>query len=1231
MIFRFCIAIIVVFVLNGCATYHNQFDDLSENNVGTEKKQLLHTFYLIGDLGSNNLIDSSATLDSFRLELDKASENSYAVFLGNNVNYDKIDSKKLNFNKQAKDQLNLQINLLKNYKGRSVFIPGNKDWDAGLNGLKEQEKYVNKKLNTDSFFPMDGCPIVNENVNDKLAVIVLDAQWYITDWNKHPKMNDDCSIKTREAFFEELESEIKQAVGKTTVIIVHHPLFSNGPRGGQYSFKSHMLPLPVLGSVKNAIKRTSGFSDASIQHKYYNEFNKRLFAITQQNKKTIIVSAHENSLQHIERDGLHQIISGSGSHISPARNTNGGKFAYATPGYTRLNVYQDGSSTVHFYSTEEKKTVYETEIFPPDKHLPNVKFNRQLPAFTEASIYPEEMTSKKSFYKFLMGDRYRELYGTLVEAPTVYLDTLFGGLKPIRKGGGHQSKSLRLKDENGRQYVMRALKKDAVLYMQSVLYKDQYVKDFYDNTEASEFIQDIFTGSHPYAPFVIGDLSAAADIYYLNSNLYFVPKQAALDKYNNEFGDELYMIEEHASEGHSDKANFGYSDKIISSIELFEEIHDDENKLVDERSYIRARLFDMLIGDWDRHQDQWRWIEFDENGKKVYRPMPRDRDQAFSIMSDGFLLGSSVSLMPLVAGGLRKYDGELKDLEGPNKSAKAMDIALISASEKQVWTEEAKHLQTTITDEVIDAAFKNIPVEVSNEASEWIKKMLISRRNNLQIISDNYYAILNKNVIITATNKDDYIEVTARENGTVTVKISRIKNDTYEDLFFERTFSPDLTKEIWIYGLDDEDIFKVIGKSRNIKIRLIGGQNNDVYEANKAKKVIIYDHKSMKNTITDVHRTKINLTDTYDLNTYDKNKYKITTNQLLPAIGFNPDDGFLIRINYLNTSKGIIRNPFSSQNNINAAYYFATNGFEASYTGEFATGKKNWNFNVTSRITSGNYTENFFGFGNSTPNYEVDGLVDKNFNRVKIQYMNVMPSFKRLGHLGSEFVLGINAESIEVDRTEGRILDSISNPNDPVFERNNFIGLTASHHYRNHDKSPYPSLGFETLIVARYINNLEGNVGFGYIAPSMELVHKISDNGKLVLSTTLGGRFTLGDDFEFYQAATIGAENGLRGYRRQRFSGKHSFYQTTDLRYKFNTIKTNLAPFHFGLYAGFDYGRIWVDDNLVLQEGFNNDRLNTSYGGGFWITGVNKLTAGLGLFYSDDGPQVTFALGFDFF
>ena len=144
------------------------------------------------------------------------------------------------------------------------------------------------------------------------------------------------------------------------------------------------------------------------------------------------------------------------------------------------------------------------------------------------------------------------------------LDTLFGGLKPVRKGGGNQSKSLRLEDKNGTQYVMRALRKQALQYLQAVLFKDQYIEGQFDDTATENLILDVFTGSHPYAPFVVGDLADAIGVYHTNPILYYVPKQDRLGDYNDEFGDELYMIEEHTSEGHNDKVSFGYQDKLMN-------------------------------------------------------------------------------------------------------------------------------------------------------------------------------------------------------------------------------------------------------------------------------------------------------------------------------------------------------------------------------------------------------------------------------------------------------------------------------------------------------------------------------------------------------------------------------------------------------------------------------------------------------------------------------------------
>ena len=151
--------------------------------------------------------------------------------------------------------------------------------------------------------------------------------------------------------------------------------------------------------------------------------------------------------------------------------------------------------------------------------------------------------------------------------------------------------------------MMRALRKNAVQYLQAVAFKDQYIEGQFDDTTTENLLSDVFTGSHPYAPFTIGKLSDAIGVYHTNPVLYYIPKQSNLGHFNDEFGDELYMIEERAASGHGDKASFGFSDTVISTDDLLMFLNKSEDHFLDEEAYIKARLFDMLIGDWDRHED----------------------------------------------------------------------------------------------------------------------------------------------------------------------------------------------------------------------------------------------------------------------------------------------------------------------------------------------------------------------------------------------------------------------------------------------------------------------------------------------------------------------------------------------------------------------------------------------------------------------------------------------------
>src|ERR1700704_6828265 len=60
----------------------------------------------------------------------------------------------------------------------------------------------------------------------------------------------------------------------------------------------------------------------------------------------------------------------------------------------------------------------------------------------------------------LLGKEYRSLWATPVTVPVLDLRTFAGGLRPISKGGGQQTKSLRLAATDGREFFFRSVDKD---------------------------------------------------------------------------------------------------------------------------------------------------------------------------------------------------------------------------------------------------------------------------------------------------------------------------------------------------------------------------------------------------------------------------------------------------------------------------------------------------------------------------------------------------------------------------------------------------------------------------------------------------------------------------------------------------------------------------------------------------------------------------------------------------
>jgi len=136
-------------------------------------------------------------------------------------------------------------------------------------------------------------------VNDKLIVLIVDSHWYVTNWDRHPTINDDCTIRTRDQFLAEFKKQLKK----------------------------------VLGSFVNLLRKTSGASNADDNHPRYRELKKRLKNLARQSEEIIFVSGHEHSLQYTIDSNIVQIVSGSGSKKSATRRNGNTQFSYGTNGY----------------------------------------------------------------------------------------------------------------------------------------------------------------------------------------------------------------------------------------------------------------------------------------------------------------------------------------------------------------------------------------------------------------------------------------------------------------------------------------------------------------------------------------------------------------------------------------------------------------------------------------------------------------------------------------------------------------------------------------------------------------------------------------------------------------------------------------------------------------------------------------------------------------------------------
>jgi hypothetical protein len=204
--------------------------------------------------------------------------------------------------------------------------------------------------------------------------------------------------------------------------------------------------------------------------------------------------------------------------------------------------------------------------------------------------------------RWFLGGGYRDLWSVPVAAEVLDLERFAGGLTPTGTGSGQQTRSLRFRGADGREYSFRSIDKDAARSLDPVLRESL----------AAAVMQDRVSAMLPLSALVVGSLQQATGVLYAPPELVLLPDDARLGEYREQFRLLLGWIEERPDEGEEGGTGFADSPRVVGSPRLLELLEESSSNRVDALAYLRARLIDVVVGDWDRHPDQWRWARFDD-------------------------------------------------------------------------------------------------------------------------------------------------------------------------------------------------------------------------------------------------------------------------------------------------------------------------------------------------------------------------------------------------------------------------------------------------------------------------------------------------------------------------------------------------------------------------------------------------------------------------------------------
>lgn len=799
-------------------------------------------------------------------------------------------------------------------------------------------------------------------------------------------------------------------------------------------------------------------------------------------------------------------------------------------------------------------------------------------AAQDTTVVAGERYRGNAFSRVFNGDGYRAEWTTPVRVPFLDPATFAGGLTVEQAGGGMATESLRMRGADGREYVFRSVDKTAERGLPEDLH-DSFVE---------WIVQDLVSAKHPGAAHVVPPLLQAVGVLHVVPRTYVMPDHPFLGEFRERFAGRLGELEERPEDAEVDEdepnaprppRGFADADRVVGTERLLERLEEDPDERVDSRDYLAARLVDLIVGDWDRHADQWRWAGYERGDRWTWRPIPRDRDNALSDYE-----GVSSTTARAFAPNLTRFGTRWRDLPGYLHLPTELDRRLLVNVDRAAWDSVTASVRARITDAVIDRAVGSIPREYQPLGAGELRAALRARRDRLDQASAFFYRWVSEDADVHATDESERAEVERLADGSVDVRLFATRDGRTP--YLRRRFVPGETREIRLFLHGGDDRATVTGTAaHSIQVRLIGGGGDDELidesAAGGGRLTVFHDDRG-DNRFAPGREARV------DAREYDPPALRRWGNQppprdfgsdfapIAPWATWESNVGPVFGAGPVWTRYGFRRQPYAVQTTFRALYAPLEKGVGIEWIADHKRTGTGGGLRLAGRARTFHLTR-FHGFGNESP-----GKVEE---RYEVTSNELHAEALWYGVLGRRTSYRFGPVARWLTTRDPAFLNMEKPPGADVWAG---AGALAELRVDGRDTLPVTRNGWWLGVRARGFNGRLGPFG----SAGAEARTYLPLGGGPILALRAGGEVVEGD-FPFHEAVFLGGPGSLRGYPFQRFAGDAAAFGSAELRQPLGQIKL-LVRGRLGVFALADAGRVWVD-------GDSPGSWHTDLGGGLWF------------------------------